>query len=169
MIISAILSLRNNIPCRDSHILNPALNLLLKSIISSSGSPPTPAFHIPQDLNTIFEHLQLEPVIQNYICCPQCFFLNGLAESITPDQPHFQRHNDPNDHDPPCTQSLGKFINSFEPCTQNTTNIKKTSPNKIFYSSTIQELACQISPVGWNYWNSASTSTIPNSQRLPQM
>ncbi|MBW0563673.1 hypothetical protein O181_103388 [Austropuccinia psidii MF-1] len=111
MIISAILSLRYNIPHRASLILNPALNLLIKSSISSSGGPPTPAFHIPQDLGTIFEHLRLEPVIQNYICCPQCCFLNGLTESITIDQPHCQRHNDPNDHDPPCTQSFAKFSN----------------------------------------------------------
>ncbi|MBW0487564.1 hypothetical protein O181_027279 [Austropuccinia psidii MF-1] len=104
MIISAILSLRYNIPCRASRILNPALNLLIKSSISSSGGPPTPAFHIPQDLCTIFEHLQLEPVIQNYICCPQFFFLNSFTESVTTDQPHCQRDNDPNDHDPPCTQ-----------------------------------------------------------------
>ncbi|MBW0496748.1 hypothetical protein O181_036463 [Austropuccinia psidii MF-1] len=117
MIISAILSLRYNIPRRASHILNPALNLLIKSSIPSSGGHRTPAFHIPQDLGTIFEHLQLEPAIQNYICCTQCFFLN--------DQPYFQCHNGPNDHDPPCTQSLGSFINSFEPRTQNTTNIKK--------------------------------------------
>ncbi|MBW0568910.1 hypothetical protein O181_108625 [Austropuccinia psidii MF-1] len=101
MIISAILSLRYNIPRRASHILNPALNLLIKSSISSCGGAPTPAFHIPQDLSTIFEHLQLEPVFQNYICCPQCFSLNGLTESVTNDQPHCQCHNDPNDHDPP--------------------------------------------------------------------
>ncbi|MBW0553712.1 hypothetical protein O181_093427 [Austropuccinia psidii MF-1] len=110
MIISALLSLRYNIPCRTSHILNPALNLLIKSSILSSGGPPTPAFHIPQALSTIFEHLQLEPVIKNYICCPQCFSLNGLTGSVTTDQPHCQCHNDPNDHDPPCTQSLGQFI-----------------------------------------------------------
>ncbi|MBW0502102.1 hypothetical protein O181_041817 [Austropuccinia psidii MF-1] len=133
MIISAILSLSCNIPRRASHILNPPLNLLIKSSISSSGGPPTPAFHIPQDLSTIFENLQLEPVIQNYICCPQCFFLNGLTESVTTDQPHCQRHNDPNNHDPPCTQSLGKFIYSFEPHTQNTTNMKqKFIPTKNF-------------------------------------
>ncbi|MBW0543045.1 hypothetical protein O181_082760 [Austropuccinia psidii MF-1] len=48
-----------------------------------------------------------------------------LSESVTTDQPHCQSHNDPNGHDPPCTQSLGKFINSFDPRTQNTTNIKK--------------------------------------------
>ncbi|MBW0543472.1 hypothetical protein O181_083187 [Austropuccinia psidii MF-1] len=111
MIISSILSLRYNIPCRASCILNPALNLLIKSSISSSGGPPTPTFHIPQDLSTIFEHLQLKPVIQNYICCPQFFFLNCLTESVIPDQPHCQCHNDLNDHDPPCTESLGKFIN----------------------------------------------------------
>ncbi|MBW0519206.1 hypothetical protein O181_058921 [Austropuccinia psidii MF-1] len=87
MIISAILSLRYNIPCRASRILNPALNLLIKSSISRSGGLPTPAFHIPQDLSTIFAHLQAEPVIQICICCPQCFFLNGLAESVTTDQP----------------------------------------------------------------------------------
>ncbi|MBW0554691.1 hypothetical protein O181_094406 [Austropuccinia psidii MF-1] len=40
MIISTILSLRYNIPRRDSHILNPALNLLIKSSISISGGPP---------------------------------------------------------------------------------------------------------------------------------
>ncbi|MBW0476854.1 hypothetical protein O181_016569 [Austropuccinia psidii MF-1] len=57
MIISSILSLRYNIPRRDSHILYPALNLLIKSSISSSGGLLTPAFHIPQDLSTIFEHL----------------------------------------------------------------------------------------------------------------
>ncbi|MBW0506490.1 hypothetical protein O181_046205 [Austropuccinia psidii MF-1] len=125
IIISAILSLRYNIPRRDSHILNPSLNLLIKSSISSSGGHPTPVFHIPQYLNTIFENLQLEPMIQNYICCPQCFFLDGLTESVTTYQPHCQCHNDANDHDPPCTQSLGKFINLFEPRTQNTTNIKK--------------------------------------------
>ncbi|MBW0486026.1 hypothetical protein O181_025741 [Austropuccinia psidii MF-1] len=125
MIISAILSLRYNIPCRASCILNATLNLLIKCSISSSGGPPTPAFHIPQDLSTIFKHFQLEPVILNYICCPQCFVLNGLTESVTADHPHFQCYNDPNTHDPSCTQSLGKFINSFEPCTQNTTNIKK--------------------------------------------
>ncbi|MBW0546363.1 hypothetical protein O181_086078 [Austropuccinia psidii MF-1] len=133
MIISAILSLSYNVPCRASCILNPALNLLIKSSISSSGGPPTPAFHIPQDLSTIFEHLELEPVIQNYICYPQCFFLNGLTESVTTGQPHCQRHNDPNDHDPPCTKSLGKFIYSFEPCTQITTNMKQTFiPTKHF-------------------------------------
>ncbi|MBW0469417.1 hypothetical protein O181_009132 [Austropuccinia psidii MF-1] len=102
---SAILSLRYHIPCRASYILNPALNLLIKSSISSSGGPPTPAFHIPQYFSTIFEHLQMESVIQNYICCPQCFFLDGLTESVTADQPHCQCHNDPNNHDPPCTQS----------------------------------------------------------------
>ncbi|MBW0553740.1 hypothetical protein O181_093455 [Austropuccinia psidii MF-1] len=130
MIISSILSLGYNIPRRASHILNRALNLLIKSSISSSGGHPTPAFHIPQDLSTIFEHLQLEPAIQNYICCPQCLFLNVLTESVTTDQPHFQHHNDPNDHYPSCTQSLGKFINSFEPCAKNTTNIKKNIPKK---------------------------------------
>ncbi|MBW0568143.1 hypothetical protein O181_107858 [Austropuccinia psidii MF-1] len=57
MIISAILSLRHNIPHRASHILNPSLNLLIKSSITSSGGHPTPAFHIPQDLSTISEHL----------------------------------------------------------------------------------------------------------------
>ncbi|MBW0487229.1 hypothetical protein O181_026944 [Austropuccinia psidii MF-1] len=90
IIIFPILSLRYNIPRRASHILNPALSLLIKSSISSSGVSPTPAFHIPQDLSTIFEHLQLEPVIQNYICCPQCLFLNGLTESVTTDQTHCQ-------------------------------------------------------------------------------
>ncbi|MBW0545023.1 hypothetical protein O181_084738 [Austropuccinia psidii MF-1] len=78
MIISAILSLGNNIPRSASHILNPALNMLIKSSISSSGGPPTPAFHIPQDLSTIFEHLQLEPVIQNYICRLNVSFLMAL-------------------------------------------------------------------------------------------
>ncbi|MBW0573900.1 hypothetical protein O181_113615 [Austropuccinia psidii MF-1] len=133
MIISAIISLRYNIPHRASRILNPALNLLIKSSISSSGGPPTPAFHIPQNLSTIFEHLQLEPVIQNYIYCPQCFSLNGPTESVTTDQPHCQCHNDLNDHDPPCTQLLGKFIYSFEPHTKNTTNMKqKFIPTKHF-------------------------------------
>ncbi|MBW0507004.1 hypothetical protein O181_046719 [Austropuccinia psidii MF-1] len=131
---------------------------------------PTPAFHIPQDLSTIFEYLQLEPLIENYICCPQCFFLNGLTEYLTTDQPHCQSYNEPNEHDPPCTQSLGKFINSFEPCTQNTTNMKqKFIPKKTFPLSTIRKLAFQISPVGWNYGNSASTLTIPNSSRFPHM
>ncbi|MBW0495576.1 hypothetical protein O181_035291 [Austropuccinia psidii MF-1] len=120
MIICAILSLRYNIPCRAFHILKPALNLLIKSSISSSGGPTTPAFHTPQDLSTIFEHLQLEPGIQSYICCPQCFFLNRLTGSVNTDQPHCQHHNEPNDHHPPCTQLLGKFIYSFEPCTQKT-------------------------------------------------
>ncbi|MBW0501073.1 hypothetical protein O181_040788 [Austropuccinia psidii MF-1] len=133
MIISSILSLRYNIPCRASHKLNPSLHLLIKSSISSSGGHPTPAFHIPKDLSTIFEHLQLEPLIQNYICCPQYFFLNGFTESVTTDQPHCQRHNDPNDHDPPCTQSLEKFINSFETHTENTTNMKQRFiPTKYF-------------------------------------
>ncbi|MBW0561089.1 hypothetical protein O181_100804 [Austropuccinia psidii MF-1] len=102
------------------------LGMIISSIISlSSGLPPTPAFHIPQDLSTIFEHLQFEPVIQTYTCCYHCFFLDGLTESVTTDQPHCQHHNDPNDHDPPCTQSLGKLIYSFEPHTQNTTNMKQ--------------------------------------------
>ncbi|MBW0566622.1 hypothetical protein O181_106337 [Austropuccinia psidii MF-1] len=98
---------------------------MIDSDISSSGGPITPEFHITQDLSTIFEHLQLEPVLQNYICCPQYFFLDGLTESVTTDQPHCQHHNDPNYHDPPCIQSLGKFINSFETHTQKTTNIKQ--------------------------------------------
>ncbi|MBW0545087.1 hypothetical protein O181_084802 [Austropuccinia psidii MF-1] len=103
------------------------------SSISSSGGHPTPPFHIPQDLSTIFEHLQLEQLIENYICCPQCFFLNGLTESVTTNQHHSQHHNEPNEHDHPCTQSLGKFINSFEFRTQNTTNIKqKFIPKKHF-------------------------------------
>ncbi|MBW0583388.1 hypothetical protein O181_123103 [Austropuccinia psidii MF-1] len=101
------------------------LGMIISAILSSRWSPP-PAFHIPQDLSTTFEHLQLEPVIQNYICCPQCFFLNVLNESVTTDQPHLQLHNDPNDHDPPCTQSLGQFTYSFEPRTKNTTNMKQT-------------------------------------------
>ncbi|MBW0466034.1 hypothetical protein O181_005749 [Austropuccinia psidii MF-1] len=153
MIIFAILSLRYNIPCRASRILNPALNLLIMSSISSSGGHPTPAFHMPQDLSTMFKHLQFESVIQNYICCAQCFFVNGLTESVTTDQPHCQHHNEPNDHNPPCTQSLGKFINLFEPHTQNTTNIKKNYPNKTFYSSIIQKLTFQISPEGWIHEN----------------
>ncbi|MBW0542561.1 hypothetical protein O181_082276 [Austropuccinia psidii MF-1] len=125
MIISSIVSLRYNIPHRDSHIPNPALNLLIKSSISSSGDHPTPMFYIPQDLTTIFEHLQLEPLIENYIFCPQFFFVNGFTQSFTTDQPHFRCHNEPNDHNPPCTQSLRQFINLFEPFTQNTTNIKQ--------------------------------------------
>ncbi|MBW0545283.1 hypothetical protein O181_084998 [Austropuccinia psidii MF-1] len=125
MIISIILSLGYNIPHRASYILNPSLNLLIKSSISSSAGHPTPAFHIRQYLSTIYEHLQLGPLIENYICCTQCFFLNGLTESVTTDQPHCQLHNEPDEHDPPCTQSSGKSINSFEPRTQNTTNIKK--------------------------------------------
>ncbi|MBW0469982.1 hypothetical protein O181_009697 [Austropuccinia psidii MF-1] len=104
-----------NIPCRDSRILNPTLNLLINSSISSTGGHPTPALHIPQDSSTIFENLQLERLIENYICCPQCFLLTGLTESFTTDQPHCQCHNERNAHDPPCTQSLGKFINSFGP------------------------------------------------------
>ncbi|MBW0478457.1 hypothetical protein O181_018172 [Austropuccinia psidii MF-1] len=147
MIISAIISLRYNIPRRASRILKPALNLLIKSSISSSCGPPTPAFHIPQDLSTIFKYLQLEPVIQNYICCPQCFFLNGLTESVTTYQPHCQCHNDPNDHDPHCIQSLGKFINSFEHCTQNTTKIKK-------YSSQQSISFINNSKIGFPYFSS---------------
>ncbi|MBW0542643.1 hypothetical protein O181_082358, partial [Austropuccinia psidii MF-1] len=110
------------------------LGMMISAILSSSsGGPPTPAFHIPQDLSTIFEHLQLEPVIQRYIFSPQCFFLNGLTESVTADQPHCQCHNDPNNHDPPCTQSLDKFIYSFEPRTQITTSMKqKFIPTKHF-------------------------------------
>ncbi|MBW0465222.1 hypothetical protein O181_004937 [Austropuccinia psidii MF-1] len=88
MIISAILFLRYNIHRRASHILTPALNLLIKSSISCSGGHSTPAFHIPQDLSTIFGHLQLDLLIENYICCPQCFFLNGLTESVTTDEPY---------------------------------------------------------------------------------
>ncbi|MBW0490716.1 hypothetical protein O181_030431 [Austropuccinia psidii MF-1] len=99
--------------------------LLIKSSISSSGGPPTPAVHIPQDLSTKSQHLQLDLVIQNYICCPQSFFLNCLTESFTTDQPHSQGHNDPNDYDPPCIQSFGKFINAFEPRTKKTTNMKQ--------------------------------------------
>ncbi|MBW0512828.1 hypothetical protein O181_052543 [Austropuccinia psidii MF-1] len=118
MIISAIISFRYNIPCRAARILNPTLRLLSKSSISSLGGHPTPAFHIPHDLSTIFEHLQLEPVIQNYTSFPQCLFLNCLTESVTPYQPHCQSHNNPNDDDPPCTQSLGKFIIEFESCAQ---------------------------------------------------
>ncbi|MBW0497938.1 hypothetical protein O181_037653 [Austropuccinia psidii MF-1] len=96
------------------------LGMIIYDILSlSSGGHPTPAFHIPQDLSTIFEHLQLEPVIQNYIFCPQFFFINGPTESVTTYQPHCQHHNDPNYHVTPFTQSLGKFINSFEPQTKN--------------------------------------------------
>ncbi|MBW0520573.1 hypothetical protein O181_060288 [Austropuccinia psidii MF-1] len=40
MIISAILSLRYNIPRRATCILKPSLNLFIKSSISSSGGPP---------------------------------------------------------------------------------------------------------------------------------
>ncbi|MBW0548685.1 hypothetical protein O181_088400, partial [Austropuccinia psidii MF-1] len=91
------------------------LGMIISAILSlSSGGHPTPAFHTPQTLSPIFGHLQLEPVIQNYICCSQCFFLNGLTESVITSQPHCQCHNDPNVRDTPCTQSLGKFINSFE-------------------------------------------------------
>ncbi|MBW0497281.1 hypothetical protein O181_036996 [Austropuccinia psidii MF-1] len=119
-----------NLPPKDLEMI---ISSILSLSIPSSGGPPTPAFHIPRDLSTIFKHLQLEPVIQNYMCCTQCFFLNGLTESFTTDQPHCQCHNDPNDHDTPCTQSLGKFIISFEPRTQNTTNMKqKFIPTKNF-------------------------------------
>ncbi|MBW0493974.1 hypothetical protein O181_033689 [Austropuccinia psidii MF-1] len=124
MIILAIISLRYNIPRRASHILTPALNLLINSSISCSGGPSTSTLHIPQDLSHIFEHLQLEPLIESYICCPQCFFLNGPTESFTTYQPHCQCHNELNEHDLPYTQSLGKLINLVEPRTQNTINIK---------------------------------------------
>ncbi|MBW0508638.1 hypothetical protein O181_048353 [Austropuccinia psidii MF-1] len=63
MIISAILSLRYNIPWRASQTLNPTLNLLIKSSISSFCGHPTPAFHIPQYLSTIFGNLQLGALI----------------------------------------------------------------------------------------------------------
>ncbi|MBW0517412.1 hypothetical protein O181_057127 [Austropuccinia psidii MF-1] len=56
-----------------------------------------------------------------------------MTESVTIDQPHFQSHNEPNNHDPPCTQSLGKLINLVEPPTQDTANIrKKFIPKKHF-------------------------------------
>ncbi|MBW0464630.1 hypothetical protein O181_004345 [Austropuccinia psidii MF-1] len=133
MIISVILSLSYDRPRRASCILKATLNLLIKSIISSSGDHPTPAFHIPQYLSIIFELLELGTLIENYIGCPQCFFLNGLTESVTAGQPHFQFHDEPNDQDPRCTQSLGKFIISFELQNQNTTNIKqKFLPTKHF-------------------------------------
>ncbi|MBW0487012.1 hypothetical protein O181_026727 [Austropuccinia psidii MF-1] len=111
-----------NLPPQD---LGMIISAILSLSISSSGGHPTPAFHIPQHLSTIFEHLPLEQLIENYICFPQGFFLNGLTESVTTDQPQFQRHNYQNDHYPPCTLSLGKYINSFEPHTQNTTNINQ--------------------------------------------
>ncbi|MBW0577626.1 hypothetical protein O181_117341 [Austropuccinia psidii MF-1] len=101
MIISAMLSLRYNIPCRDSHILTPTMNVLINPSISCSGGLSTPTFHIPRDFSTIFEHLQLKPLIENYICCPQFFSLNSLTESVKTDKPHFQCHNEPNEHDPP--------------------------------------------------------------------
>ncbi|MBW0504696.1 hypothetical protein O181_044411 [Austropuccinia psidii MF-1] len=132
MIISSILSLRYKIPRRASCILNPSLNLLVKSSISSSGGHPTPVFPIPQDLSTIFKHLHLEPVSQNYIFCPKCLFLNGLTESVTTDKPHCQHHNQPNDYHSPCKQSLGKFIHSCELCTQSTNNIRKFLSKKHF-------------------------------------
>ncbi|MBW0543445.1 hypothetical protein O181_083160 [Austropuccinia psidii MF-1] len=135
MIMSTILLVRYNIPCRASHILNPSLNLRIKSRISSSGFHPTPALHIPQDLITISEHLQLEPVIPNYICCPQCSFLNGFTESVTIDQPHCQCHIDPN--------SIHLIPT---PKAQSTS--KKIHPKKTFHLSTIQKFACQISPAG---------------------
>ncbi|MBW0532775.1 hypothetical protein O181_072490 [Austropuccinia psidii MF-1] len=125
IIISAILFSRYNIPHRDSHILTPTIRLLIKSSISSSGGHFNPTFYIPQYLSTIFEQIQLEPLIENVMCCPDCFFLNGLTESVKKDQAHFQTHNEPNYHDPPCTQSLGQFINLVEPCTQTTTKIKR--------------------------------------------
>ncbi|MBW0472166.1 hypothetical protein O181_011881 [Austropuccinia psidii MF-1] len=109
------------------------ISAILSLSISCSGCHSTPTFHIPQDLSTIFEHLQLEPLIENHICCPQCFFLNGLTKSFTTDQPHFQCHNIPNAHDPPCTQLLAKFIHLVKPRSQNTTNIKqKFIPTKHF-------------------------------------
>ncbi|MBW0509832.1 hypothetical protein O181_049547 [Austropuccinia psidii MF-1] len=105
------------------------------------GGHSTPAFHIPQDLSTISEHIQLEPLIQNYIFCPQCFFLNGLNESVTTDQPHCQRYNEPNKPDLPFTQSLGKFIHLVEHQTQNTTKIKeKFIPTKDFIYQPLKNL-----------------------------
>ncbi|MBW0538552.1 hypothetical protein O181_078267 [Austropuccinia psidii MF-1] len=171
MIISAIQSLRYNIPRRASHILNLALNLFIKSSISSSGVHPTPALHIPQDLNTIFENLRLGPVIQKYICFPQYFFLNGLTESVTTGQSCCQCHNDPNDHHPPCTQSLGIFDNSFEPRTQNTTNMKqKFIPTKHFIYQPFKNWLSRFlqRAVGWNYGNSASTSTSQIPEGSPK-
>ncbi|MBW0551490.1 hypothetical protein O181_091205 [Austropuccinia psidii MF-1] len=124
-IISSILSLGYNIPHRASGILTPTLNLHIKSSNSSSGGNLTPTFQIPQDLSTISQHLQLEPLIEKYVCFPQCFFLNGLTESVTTDPSHCQCHNEPKNDDSPCTQSLGKLINLFGPHTQSTTNVKK--------------------------------------------
>ncbi|MBW0564675.1 hypothetical protein O181_104390 [Austropuccinia psidii MF-1] len=101
MIISAISSFSYNISRRASHILTPSLNLLIKSSISCSGGHSTLTFQLPHNLSTIFEHPQFEPLSENYICCPQCFFLNGLNESVTTDQLHFKCYNEPNEHDPP--------------------------------------------------------------------
>ncbi|MBW0516775.1 hypothetical protein O181_056490 [Austropuccinia psidii MF-1] len=161
--ISAILSLRYNIPHRAAHILTPSLNLLIKSTISCSGGHSTPAFHISQYLSTIFEHLQLEPFIENSICCSQFFFLNGLTESVPTDQPHFQNHNEANEHDPPCTQLLGKFVQLAEPRTKTKPTSKEIYPNKTLHLSTSQKLAFNIAPAGWYYGNCASTSTIPKT------
>ncbi|MBW0472298.1 hypothetical protein O181_012013 [Austropuccinia psidii MF-1] len=96
IIISAILSLRYNISRSASLVLPPAVNLFIKSSLSCSGSHSIPTFDIPQDLSTTIEHLQLERLIESCICCPKCFFLNGLTESVTNDQPHCQFHNEPN-------------------------------------------------------------------------
>ncbi|MBW0550356.1 hypothetical protein O181_090071 [Austropuccinia psidii MF-1] len=78
MTISAILSLRYNIPHRASEIVNPTLNLLINSSISISGGHPTPAFHIPQDLSKIFEPLQLQLLIKPIYVVLNVSFLMAL-------------------------------------------------------------------------------------------
>ncbi|MBW0461042.1 hypothetical protein O181_000757 [Austropuccinia psidii MF-1] len=89
MTISAIISLKYNIPHRASHILNPSLSLLIKSIISISGGQPTPVIHIPQYLTAIFEHLQLDPLIENYISFINVSFLMALLNLSQQTNPTF--------------------------------------------------------------------------------
>ncbi|MBW0511518.1 hypothetical protein O181_051233 [Austropuccinia psidii MF-1] len=71
MAISALISVNHNLPQTASHILHPALNLLIQSSVSHSGGIFDPKINIPKDISTIFKNLGLEPTLEAYVSFPQ--------------------------------------------------------------------------------------------------
>lgn len=63
--------------------------MIALSAISEFGSQALQSFHVPKDLRTALKRFHLEPSLQTFVCCPQCFAL------YTPDaQGDFQNRCD---------------------------------------------------------------------------
>lgn len=110
MVTAAILNLHHQSSRKATHFVLRALNLQNETVCrellqEGTGAPPIPN-QIPLHITTIFNRLHLEPILEIYVCCPECFYLVALEKDVTQADVTCLRHLRPFDLEPACTSPL---------------------------------------------------------------